>query len=585
MKKYVAVAATLLLGSSLAAPFVYPAAWTSEQNTANKRGGEYRVGALSDFKTMNPYVAAENPSIPTTMAEGAGLFTLDPIDMETWLPKMAASMPKVSNGGKRFVVKIRPGMKFSDGHDITADDWVTTAKIHKDSKIGSNNYDNFFVNKKEVTVKKLDKYTLQFDFPTVNAMAYNKMSFIPWPDHVFGPVYKAKGADGIKQMWGNNTKPSEIVSPGMWVMSQYKPGERVTFSKNKYFGDWNKDSKGNPLPYLDRYSFSILSDNNAIAAAFLTGKVDAFGPRNADDLAQIKRAIDNKSLKAVMYANVGPSSLTNYIVFNWNRANDPWKQKLFRDARFRKAMSHLTNRKAMIELALSGMGSETYFSVPTFFGSWIPKDAKTYPYNPAAASKLLAQMGFTKKNKEGYLVDKSGKVLEFTLNGIAGNAQREQMGRIFADDAKKVGVKVNFKPLDFNNLVDMLDIQGADRKFDAMMMSMGGGTLNVWPFSANSTPCGTNLHDYNRPKDGSCVAPQESEITKLYYKGEQTLDLAARKKIGAQMIRLEGELQPMVYTVSGNVHFAFNDRVGGEYPRKLMNGLVGHREIALTFIK
>ena len=114
MKKALMLALALGTSSSLAAPFVYPAAWTAEANTANKRGGEFRNYTISDFKGFNPFTTSEATSISGTMESGAGLFTQDPAN-DKFIPKMAEAMPVISNGGKRFVVKIRQGMKFSDG--------------------------------------------------------------------------------------------------------------------------------------------------------------------------------------------------------------------------------------------------------------------------------------------------------------------------------------------------------------------------------------------------------------------------------------------------------------------------------------
>ncbi|WP_034383867.1 ABC transporter substrate-binding protein [Deinococcus sp. YIM 77859] len=585
MKKALLVALAMTAGSAVAAPFVWPAAWTAEQNTANKRGGEFRDYTISDFKTFNPFTSAEATSVPDTMAEGTGLFIQDPRN-DDLIPYMAAGEPTVSNGGKRFVVKIRQGMKFSDGQPITADDWITTWKIHTDDKVGSNSYDSFFLNKKPITIKKIDDYTLQFDFPQASSQAYVRMAFTPWPDHIFGKAYRAGGAEAIKKMWTLGTPANQIVSPGMWVLSSYRAGERTVFERNKYWGEWNKDSRGNALPYLDQYSYRITSDLNAALAAFLAGQIDAFGPRNADDLAQIKRAIDSGKLKATLLPNVSPQASSQWIVFNWNKASDPAKQKLFRDVRFRRAMSHIANREAMIQLALGGLGSENYFSVYPIFKQQIAAGASApkYPYNLAEASKLLAQLGYTKKNAQGYLVDKNGKVLEFNLSTNAGNTVREQLGRIFADEAKKVGVKVNFTPIDFNNLVNQLTAKGEDRPFDAILLGLSGGS-NIWPFGSNVVPCGGNLHSYNNNSKGTCLTPQESLMTKLYYQGDAEIDPAKRRAIGAQLMKAEGELQPVIYLVGGNYHVAFNERVGGEYPRNLMNAYYGSRMNALTFIK
>lgn len=93
MKKVLTLALALTVGSAAAqTAFVWPAAWTGEQNTANKRGGELRLSAISDFKTFNPFTSAEADSIPDRMESGSGLFTQDPRSDEL-IPYMAASAP------------------------------------------------------------------------------------------------------------------------------------------------------------------------------------------------------------------------------------------------------------------------------------------------------------------------------------------------------------------------------------------------------------------------------------------------------------------------------------------------------------
>ncbi|CAM3790523.1 ABC transporter substrate-binding protein [Deinococcus frigens] len=587
MKKALFLALAMTATTSLAAPFVYPAAWTGEQNTANKRGGEFRDYTISDFKTINPFISAESPSLPTQMSDGAGLFVQDPRNNE-FIPKMADGPAVVSNNNKRFVVKVRPGMKFSDGQAITADDWITTWKIHTDDKVGSNSYDGFFLNDKPITIKKIDNMTLQFDFPSQSSQALSTMSFTPWPDHVFGKAYRAGGAEAIKKMWGVSTPAAEIVAPGAWTMESYKAGERAVLKANKFFGEWNKDSRGNPLPYLDKYSFRITGDLNASLAAYLAGQVDRFAPRNADDLAQIKKAIDGGSLKSYLKANVSPNATSSWIAFNWNKGGDAAKQALFRDVRFRRAMSHVANRQAMIQLALGGLGTETYFSVYPIFKSQIDAGLKAgapqYKYDIAQAKKLLAQIGYSKTNSEGYLVDSKGKVLEFNLATNSGNTTREQLGQIFKDEAKKAGVKVNFTPIDFNTLVGQLTAKGENRPFDAILLGLTGGN-NIWSFGANVVPCGTNLHSYNNPTDGKCLTSQEQLMTKLYYQGDAELNTAKRIAVGGTLMKAEGELQPIVYLVGTNYHVAFNERVGGEYPVEMMDSYYGARDNALTFIK
>lgn len=585
MKKALMLAIALTTSVGTAAPFVYPAEWSDTPASAAKRGGEYRTATVSDFKTLNPFLSKESPNLPFWMGDNVGLFTLDPRNDEH-IPYMAAELPKVSQNGKRFVVKIRKGMKYSDGKPITAKDWNSTFKIHMDKKVGSNTRDGLFINKKPVKLKVIDEYTLQFDFPEKAATALDKISFAPWPDHVFGAAHRKGGAAAVTKMWGLNMKLKDLVVPGAFKVTTLNPGQRVVLTRNEKFGEWNKDSAGKPLPYLERYSYKILGDSNAILAAYLAGQLDTFAPRKAEDLAQIKKAINSGRLKSELFANVAPTNGSQWIAFNWNKSSNKFKQDLFRETRFRRAMSHITNRKAMVQLALGGLGRESYSMITPAYKSYYSavEEMPKYEYNLDKAKKLLAQIGFTKKDKNGYLVDKNGKRLEFDLTTNAGNTTREQISQIFVDEAKKVGVKVNFKPVAFNNLVDVLSSKGDDRKFDAILIGFTGSSP-IWPFPSNLLPCGTIYHVWNSTKTGSCITTQEQLMTKLFYQGQKELDTKKRKAIGAQLTRLESEMQPLIYLLSPNMHVTYQKRIGGEYPRKLWSGIYGTRDIHLTYIK
>jgi peptide/nickel transport system substrate-binding protein len=582
MKQIFVVAAALLLSGVLpgavAAPFVWPAKWTSSTPSEAKNGGVARAGVLSDHKTLNPFTTAEGGNIPGQVSPD-GFFKLDPNTLE-YVPYMAESYT-LSKDKLVWTVNIRKGMTWSDGQPMVADDWVTTFKIHTDEDVASNSYDSFFINDKPIQVSKIDNDTVRIKFPALDATAIEIISYPPQPSHVFAPVYAAKGAAGIKTMWTLSEKASSIVSSGAFKFSAYRPGERAVFDKNPSFGEWNKDSSGRGLPYLDGYIQTIMKDQNIWLAQFLSGQVDTFAPRNADDLAQIKRAIDGGGLKGTLRPNVSPTASSEWMVFNWNRKSDPFKQRLFRSTDFRRAMSHLANRAAMIDIALGGLGTPAYSSVYAVFKDWVSPNLKKYEFNLEAAKGLLAKIGFSKRNADGWLVDRSGKVLEFDLNTNAGNTVREQLAKIFTDEAKKIGVKVNFRPLDFNSLVQALLQAGEDRKFDAVLLGLGGGGV-IFPFGNNSLPCSSNLHAYN--KSGKCLEPFESQMDALYARGRQELDVQKRRTIGYQIQDAEAPNQPWLYLTSPNSHAAWNARLRGEYVSASINSLAGSRDLETSWI-
>ena len=569
---------------TIADPFVYPAAWSAAAPGEAKYGGEYRNYSISDFDSYNPFTVASFPGLPDQgMGQGVALIQRDPTDPTKFVPWMAKSY-KVSDDGLVYTFQLRQGMKFSDGVEITGKDWVTTAKIHSDPDVGSNNYSTFFIGDKPVKITSPSKYVVVATFPEVNATALGKMTYTPWPDHIFGPVYAKGGAKAITGMWSLSGDVTKYVSPGPFGPTRYAAGERASFARNPYYGTWNTDSEGNQLPYLDNFSFTLVKDLNSALASYLSGDLDSYGISTVDELQQIQGAIKAGQLDATLLPNHGANASSSWIVFNWNHAKQPDKQKLFRNVKFRRAMSHLVDREAMVKLVFGGLAQPAYGSVYAVLSDWIDPEMTTYPYDPAKATELLGELGYTKKDAQGYLVNDQGKRISFNLVTNAGNDVREQLVQIFADTAKEAGVQVNVRPIAFEVLVNQLTAKGPERGFDAILLGLVGGDQD-WPFGENVAPCGTNLHGYSITADGKCIDPTEQKINDLYFKGAKELDTEKRRQIGFQIQELQGQLQGFIYTVSPADSPTWNNRVGGNYPDDILTSLTGNRDINLTFIR
>lgn len=572
MKRIAALIITLALSESIAAPFIYPSEWFDRSGVAPKAGGTIRDSQDQDYKTFNPFRTKEISSIIYHIGAGATLFKLNP-KTGKYIPCMASEMPKISNNGKRFTVKIRKNMKFSNGRPITADDWVMTYTLHADKDVGSSKLRLIRMGNDVLKASKVDKYTIQFDFPHPSADAYKKMSLFPWPEHVFGPVYRQKGAKGIMAMWDINTPPNQIVSPGAWAIKDYRKGEKALFEKNRFFGVWNKDEEGRSLPYLSFLNRRILGGENSIAT-FLAGSLDVHYPRHAGDIIAIKKAVKDKNLDGNLMANLSPKVRVYFLTFNWNKKDFPYKENLFRDPKFRKAMSHLSNRKAMVKLALGDTATPIYSSVSPVFKNYQFKSTKKYEYNPQKARKLLAELGYSKKDSGGYLINKDGKRIEFNLAINTEKSIDNTIAQILARDMQKAGIKVNVNNLSFKSVVGLLSSQGENRAWDAVMMSYGGVT-SAFPYLAQNMMCGSVVHAFNRLGEGKCLTHHEQKIANLFKKGEQTLNDNKRREIGREISRLDSDQQAMIYLLSANYHVAHHNRIGGWYKKEYINSING----------
>ena len=578
MKRVLLSLVALALSSSVfAQTFVWPNAWTAAEPDAAEYGGTLRDYELQGPRTFNPFVEAES-NVVTDQRYATTLIIQGP-DSDAWIPYMAESY-EVSENGTTITMHVREGMTWSDGDDITAQDFYLTYLAETDPDVGSNGYDSWFIGDAQIEATLVDEMTLRFDFPVPDRTAFAVLAVSPSPDHILGEIYREGGAEALREAWGTETDISETVWATPFVPTEFVPGQRIVFERNEEYAEWNEDEQGNPLPYLDRYTVSIVESTDAALNLFLAGELDTYAPANLDEVGVVSQAINNGDIEAELLPNVAPVASSQFIVFNWNLASDPFKQSLFRNIKFRQAMSHLVDRQALVELVYGGSASPMWSNVYQVYDFWVNPDVPKFPYDPERAVELLAEIGFTRTNSDGFLVDAEGNELGFSLITNSGNAQREQITQVFADAAREVGVNVEVQAVDFNLLVDQLLSTGEDRPFEAILIGLQGGN-RVWPFGVNVIPCGTNLHAWNQAE--GCLTAQETLAEELYFEGRQTLDTEAAQQIGYEIQNALAMLQAQIYTVSPLSHYAWLDSVRGEHPLPLINDALGARELPLTF--
>lgn len=549
--------------------FRTPASWSVSAPGTAQRGGTLRVGDALKPTTLNPFLNATSGSLIERFSPPGGLLIQSP-DTTEYLPFMAQTV-SVSGDGLVWTIQLRPDLTWSDGQPITAADFVSTVNIHKDPAVGSNSFDSL----QDVTAVATGPRSLRLTFSAARATNAVTLTFDPWPDHIFGAAYRTGGAAAIKALWPATAAPSTIVTAGPFVPQAINAADgSATLIRNARYGLWVTDAAGQPLPYLDSVQVLAIGSAAAQLDAFKANQIDLYAPTGADvDALQ--------SLNGLVLRDVGPAASSSWIVWNFNRASNPEKQRLFRETAFRQAMSHLTNRTRMVTEILGGRGQPVYTSVYPVFNEWISPSIPKLDYNITEAKRLLGTLGYTTLNADGYLTNNSGQILEFDLNTNVGNTNREKAASIFAEEAMKAGVKVNVKKPDFNTLVGQLTSSGPDRPFDAILLGLSGGSSD-WPYGANVIPCDGNLHAYNQ--SGSCLFSWEQDMQNLFEQGTREPVFAKRVQIGAQIQALEAQHQPFVYLFAPNVYAAWRSQVQGEYPTSVADSYFGTRSLDLTWL-
>lgn len=525
-------------------------------------------------KTFNPWNATDATSSLIGEMMFDGLVSTDAYTGQV-VPMLAKSF-EIDKTGCIYTIKLRKGLKWSDGVEITADDVVFTWKDIIAGGLGNTStLDNVLIAGKPPQVKALDKYTVQFITAKPFAPFLRQLSQSIAPKHILAPVVK-KGKKEFNSYWGVTTPPEKLVTSGMFKLSLYIPAQRVEFVRNPNY--YAVDKKGQKLPYLDQYIIYIVGDLNNQVLKFEAKQLDLIA-LNGADVARFKESEKKSDYKVY---NLGPDTGTMFLTFNLNtRKNsdgkyyvDPVKQKWFTDKNFRKAVSLCLDRESIVANILRGVGAPLFTSesLSSIFLNQKIKNGE--PRNLTKAKELLKKSGFY-TDKCGQLFDKAGHKVEFDLSTNAGNTERESTGVMVKQDLEELGIKVNFKPIEFNVLVGKL-VDSLD--WEAVVMGLTGSTLE--PHSGRNVWSSTGaLHMFNQrkvtdvkgdelkhPKD---LLSWEKELDNLFEEGAKTVDFKKRKVIYDKYQEVVWENNPFIYIYSPLRVFAVRKKFGNMNPTPL----------------
>ena len=454
--------------------------YLQSQVEVGKFGGTFVSSTIGEGpKTFNPFNTKDNISAQMSEIMYDGLVTTDVVTGKT-IPKLAKSF---SVNGKEYIVNLRHGLKWSDGKPITADDVVFTwQNIIFDGFGNTSTRDSVMIDGKLPTVEKIDDYTVKFVTPEPFAPFLRMLSSPIAPKHIFQPAVN-RGREYFDGFLSTNTNPKEFVTSGAFRLKEYVPAQRVVFERNPNYYEINKDGK--KLPYLDKLVYLIVGDINNQVLKFEGGELDEISLQGAN-VARFKEMEKHSDFTVF---NIGPDTGTMYLSMNMNnRKNekgkyyvDQKKQVWFQDKNFRQAVDYAIDRKNMVFNIANGLGYPL-FTPETLNSIFLNKKLKPYDKNIEKSKELLKKSGFT-WDKSGHLIDRFGNHVEFDLYTNAGNTEREAIGVMVKQDLEDLGMKVNFKPIEFNSLVNKLM---ASLDWDMVIMGFTGSPLepnggkNVW---------------------------------------------------------------------------------------------------------
>ncbi len=349
-----------------------------------------------DAKTLNRGNGAEPDSLDPHKAQGnwenniigdlfLGLMTEDAAGNSIF---GAAENYRASADGLTYTLKLRDHT-WSDGRPVTADDFVFSLRRVLDPKTASQyasilypirNAEPVNAGKQpleQLGVRALDPRTLEiaFDFqvPYIGQLLAHMSSFAV-PRHV------------IERHGDAWLRPSNIVTNGPYLLSEWVPNDRITLKKNPRFYDASKVS-------IDTVVYYPTQDYSAALKRFRAGELDITNSIPSQKIDWLKTHMPR-------VLHMAPYILTHYLQFNLTR-------KPFNDVRVRTALSLAIDRETIANRVMRAGEKPAYSYIPPNLPDYPGKAELRFRSMPMAvrmaqAKSLLKQAGFTSSNPLGF---------------------------------------------------------------------------------------------------------------------------------------------------------------------------------------
>lgn len=339
-------------------------------------------------------------------------------------PYMAVELPSIENGqwkvldgGKRMETTwhIKPAARWSDGHPITADDFIFAFKVIMDDRVVG-----VVTRDQEKRIEKMeakgeDKKTLVITWKEPYAYADTGHALLP--RHVEEPIYDRDPAGYHKTDFAGR-----LVGCGPYVLKQWDRGSSITLARNPNF--WGE------RPQLDRLLWSFTSDTNTIVANILSGTLDATSPVGLT----FEQGLELQAHPPAGFKTAfTPGLVWEHIDFNLD-------SPLLKDKRVRQALTCAIDREKMVRKFFEGKQPVADGWLPPRHYAYHP-NLKKYPFDAAKADALLTEAGW-KKGADGWRANAQGERLKLVIRTTAQNAVRERIEQFIQSNWKEIGVEL-----------------------------------------------------------------------------------------------------------------------------------------------
>ncbi len=500
--------ARILLSCLIAAVFsIY--ATPGGEALAIERGGTLTVAIGASVKTLDPHKVVGDESYHATFHIFSTLTRISP-DLSAE-PELAESWEHADNA-MTWTFHLNKNAKFHNGRTVTAEDVKFSLERVLDPKQSPRGYSKIgpitevIVKDEHTVVLKLSKPYL--DLPVDLGSVFPRI------------IAKENLAD-------INTKP---IGSGPFKLKKWQMGGVTVLVKNEDYFLMGEDGK--PLPYVDEFRIVPIKENSSQLAAVQSGTADIVYRLSYDLVPTAEKA---KNVNVIGGPTLGYQPLVLNLEPEISAGEDAEMQRIFRNKKVREAFSYIIDRKAVLNVAISGLGTIANDQpIPPFHAYGNP-NLKPKEQDIELAKKLLAEAGVKPDTR-------------FKLYTSPGRAGMDGTAIAFKQMAKAAGIVID---------VEMIDISRywTDYEFKAPFITSNWGgraTINASLKPYYYTDGSSNEAHYSNP-----------DLDKILDAAESESDFEKRKALYWEAMEIISDSAVNIIPYYKNFYSAVGERVKG----------------------
>jgi peptide/nickel transport system substrate-binding protein len=505
------------------------------------------------------------------------------------IPNIAESV-EANEDGTEYIFNLREDLKWSDGSPFTADDVVFW-------------YEDVVMNSEvtptppslRFTVSKVDDYTVSWVFERPNGLFLKDVARVNneracgHPKAYLSQFHVKYNTTNLDDLVAENEQNTWVDLfnfmrephnnpdiPTMWpwkLQAGFGTGlSSVSAERNPYY--FKVDTANNQLPYIDRYTLELATDNEVLVLKGLNGELDwqeqwINAPRNKSVF------FDNQDRGYHLF-ELTPTTVNSMNILLNQNCSDPVIREIAQNRDFRIGLSHAINRQEIIDVVYLSQGTPAQTAPRPESKYYHEKLATQYlEYNPDLANEYLDK-AYPEKDSEGFRLGPDGKRISLIFEIDAGRTTYIDNLELIKKTWAAVGVEMNVRTMDRALWEER--VRGTSFEYHASCHIFGGGAGDAvildpryWfpQNTGNSFWAKAWAHWFVNP-EGPLAEEPPAEVQRqmeLYKEIRATSDDAKQQDLLRQILDIQAELFPSIgIAYDGNFYGISVDRLKNTMP-------------------